>query len=343
MTRVVPYAEQYRQAWSEYVAQSDSATVAHQIEWREIMQIGLGHQPRYLLGLEGQKLTGLLPLFLVRTWWGKKYLVSLPWIDYGGIIADSQAIAVELLRAATDLAEQEKAEFVELRSVASDNLGLDERTDKVTFRLPLETDHDNLWKGFEAKLRNQIRKADKSGLITEFTSREGLDDFYRVFSRNMRDLGTPVWGRRFFEEILARLSDRAFLILVRKESRVIAGGLVLKFKRSLYVPSASAYRNSLKFCPNHALYWQVIKKGCEDGMTAFDFGRSSRDSNTYRFKKQWVPRPTQLTWQYYLHRCHEMPKINADNPKYRLIINLWRRLPLPVANWLGPKVIRNFP
>lgn len=343
MSQVVPYQEKYSELWSEYVAQSEKATVAHQIEWREIMQIGLGHQPRYLMCLDQKRVTGLLPMFLVRTWWGKKYLISLPWIDYGGIIADNQAVARELLASATELAKTEAAEFVELRSVNSDQLGLDERTDKVTFKLPLQVDHELLWEGFDAKLRNQIRKADKSGLTTEFVASDGLNDFYRVFSRNMRDLGTPVWGRRFFEEIFTRLSERASLILVRKERRVIAAGLVLKFKGSLYVPSASAYRDSLKFCPNHALYWKVIKSGCEDGMVSFDFGRSSTDSNTFRFKKQWVPKPTQLTWQYHLHLSQTMPQINPDNPKYRLMINLWRKMPLPLANWLGPKVIRNFP
>lgn len=343
MSQVVAYEEKHEQAWSRYVAESERATVAHQIEWREIMQIGLGHQPRYLICFDQERVTGILPLFLVRTWWKKQYLISLPWIDYGGIIADNQSTTQALLDSAVELAQIERAEFVEFRSMESDQLGLGERRDKVTFQLPLQEDHEVIWKGFNAKLRNQIRKSDKSGLTTEFAQLEGLDDFYRVFTRNMRDLGTPVWGRKFFEQILTKLPDRASLILVRDAKRVIAGGLVLKFKRSLYVPSASAYRESLRSCPNHALYWNVIKSGCENGMTSFDFGRSSHGSNTFRFKKQWVPDPTQLTWQYYLHLDQSLPQINPNNPKYRLLIYLWRKMPLPLANWLGPKVIRNFP
>ena len=159
----------------------------------------------------------------------------------------------------------------------------------------------------------------------------------------MHDLGTPVWGFKFFKTILETFPDTAQLILVRKNKKAIAGGLVLSFKDTLYVPSASAYRSSLKYCPNHALYWEVIKKGCEQGYNIFDFGRSTLNSPTFGFKKQWVSTPAPLVWQYYLNKAKEMPAINPDNPKYRIFINLWRKLPLPIANFLGPKVIKNFP
>jgi serine/alanine adding enzyme len=343
MSMVIEYTDQYESAWNDYVTRSDSATIAHQIGWHKIMSRGLGHCPKYLLSLSDDGIDGILPLFLVKTWWGKRYLVSLPWIDFGGICADNQSVTRALLDSASDLAVAEKAEFVELRSINSDNLNLLERTDKVTFRLGLESDPDKLWKGFDAKLRNQIRKAEKSGLTTEFKDHSGIDEFYKVFSCNMRDLGTPVWGKVFFKQIFEHFPDHTQLLLVRQNKRVIAGGLVLAFKDSLYVPSASAYRNCLNVCPNHALYWAVIKYGCEHGYRMFDFGRSSHGSKTFQFKKQWEPNPTQLTWQYYLHRATDMPQINPDNPKYRLMVNLWRKLPLPLANLIGPQVIRNFP
>jgi lipid II:glycine glycyltransferase (peptidoglycan interpeptide bridge formation enzyme) len=139
------------------------------------------------------------------------------------------------------------------------------------------------------------------------------------------------------------LPENANIILVKKDNRAIAGGLLLAFKDRLYVPSASSYRDSLKLCPNHALYWEVIQKGCRDGFRFFDFGRSTWNSDTFNFKKQWTPHPTQLVWQYILNRTEVLPSINPDNPKYRLFINLWRKLPVPVATFLGPRVIRNFP
>jgi lipid II:glycine glycyltransferase (peptidoglycan interpeptide bridge formation enzyme) len=131
--------------------------------------------------------------------------------------------------------------------------------------------------------------------------------------------------------------------MVKKDEKYIAGGLVLEFKDRLYVPSAAAYRSALKYCPNHGLYWEVIRKGCEEEYSYLDFGRSKIDSNTYKFKKQWVPDPTQLKWQYHLARAKEIPAINPASPKYRLFINIWKKLPLSAANYLGPRIIKNFP
>ena len=159
----------------------------------------------------------------------------------------------------------------------------------------------------------------------------------------MRDLGTPVWGYKFFQSILDTFDRSAQFILVRKEGKVIAGALVLSFKDTLFAPSVASYRAALNLRPNHALYWAIIQKGCDEGFQHFDFGRSTIDSGTYNFKLRWVPTPTSLQWQYLLNQTRELPAISPHNPKYRLFINMWRKLPLPVANYLGPKVIKNFP
>ncbi|MBN1210980.1 MAG: FemAB family PEP-CTERM system-associated protein [candidate division Zixibacteria bacterium] len=343
MIKIINYSDRYESAWSEYVDRSPEATVAHPVGWRKAMKTGLGHEPYYLLALENDAVKGVLPLFLVKTWWRTKYIVSLPWIDYGGLLADDEPTARALLERGQQLTKELNAEFMEFRSVDENHLGMALRTDKATFLLPLDKDPEIVWKGFDAKLRNQIRKSQKSELSSEFVGLEGLDRFYKVFSYNMRDLGTPVWGRVFFRAILENFPDKARLILVNKDRVTIAGGLVLAFKDRLYVPSASSYRSHLKYCPNHALYWSVIKYACEKGFAYFDFGRSSYDANTFNFKKQWTQPPRPLTWQYYLNRIDEVPSINPANPKYKLFIGLWRRLPLFMANYLGPKVIKNFP
>jgi len=340
---VVPYSDKYHAEWDKFVLSRPEATIAHQIGWRLAIAEGLGHKPFYLVALSGSDICGVLPLFFVKTWWQTKYLISMPWIDYGGILADSEIATEALLNEANRIAKETKAEFIEFRSVDPVTSELPIRTDKVTFQLSLQPDSELIWKSFNAKLRNQIRKAQKSELKTEFGSIDKLPEFYKVFSWKMHQLGTPVWGYKFFESILKHLGNSAEIILVRKDDKVIAGGLIISFADQLYVPSAASYSNILKFCPNHALYWGVIRRGCENGYNWFDFGRSTIDSNTYRFKKQWVPEPKQLHWQYYLNRCDKIPAINPDNEKYRIFINLWRKLPLSVANILGPKVIRNFP
>lgn len=344
MKQIVEYSDAYAGAWSDYVKRIPDTNIAHQIGWKDVISKGLGHKPKYFIALDNYQIVGILPMVKLRTWWNSKYLISLPWIDYGGISAIDSEIESMLLNRAIQMADIEKVAFLELRSInasGAQNLAL--RMDKVTFLLKLDNDPEKIWGGFDAKLRNQIRKANKSGLTTEFGGREFLDSFYGVFSHNMRDLGTPVWGKNFFAAILSTFPNSTRIILVRKDQEVLGAGLVLSFKDHLYVPSASSYRSAIKDCPNHALYWAVIKRACEEGYSCFDFGRSTWDSNTFRFKKQWVSNPTQLTWQYYLGKSKEPPALNPSNPKYRIFIKMWKKMPLPLANFLGPRIIRNFP
>ena len=341
--KIVEYEESYRERWSAYINKSERSNIAHEIGWRQVMHTGLGHRPFYLLALENDEVLGVLPAVLVKTFWGAKYMISLPWIDYGGICADSIDVERALEEEGYRVSDSVNARFMELRSIKAGAGTLHPGEGKVTFLLELKDGPDIIFKNIDGKLRNQIRKSQKSGLVTEFGTKELLDDFYQIFSWKMHDLGTPVWGKEFFEAIFKSFSGSARIILVKKDGRAIAGGLVLAFKDRLYVPSAAAYNSALKYCPNHALYWATIEKGCEEGYSYFDFGRSKIDSNTYRFKMQWVPTPTELHWQYYLPRSEELPSINPANPKYKLFINIWKRLPLPLANLLGPRVIRNFP
>ena len=341
--KVIEYEDKYRESWETFVDNMASSTIAHRIGWRAVVYEGLGHRPIYLMAVEGESIRGVLPLFLVRTLWGSKYLISVPWIDYGGVCASDPEGAKALFEEIQRISEAEKAQFVEFRSVDAVYRGMPTVDSKVTFLLDLNRGPDVILKSFDAKLRNQIRKAQKSELVTEFGGTELLPEFYKVFSWKMHSLGTPVWGYPFFENILKTFPDTARLMLITKDAKTIAGGLVLAFKNRLYVPSAASYRSALKYCPNHALYWEVIKKGCDEGYEYFDFGRSKIDSNTYNFKKQWVPVPTELKWQYHLGRAASVPEISPSSPKYRFFINAWRKLPLPLANFLGPRVIRNFP
>jgi len=344
MIEVVDFREEYRKSWQKYVSDSPDSILSHLIEWKDIIEKGLGHSTEYSLALRDSQVAGVFPLARVKTWWGKKYLVSLPWIDYCGILADDSEVEKALMDHAIERAKSIGAEFVELRTETPGSLDLAHRTDKVTFLLKLDNDPEVIWKDvFNGKLRNQIRKSDKSGLTTDYGSLDSLDDFYAVFSYNMRDLGTPVWSKDHFKQILTLLPDNSKFILVKMNEKVIAAGLLLWYRGRYYVPSASSYREHIKLCPNHALYWRVIEDACREGGEYFDFGRSSKDSNTYRFKKQWMPDPVQLTWQYYLNRANEVPMINPSNPKYAKMIALWQKLPLWAANYLGPKVMRNFP
>jgi FemAB-related protein (PEP-CTERM system-associated) len=209
-------------------------------------------------------------------------------------------------------------------------------------RLALPAKTEMLWDGFKSKLRSQIRSGEKHGFTVHFGGDELLEDFYAVFSRNMRDLGTPVFPRRLFASILNRFGDRAELCVLRLQQEAVAAALLLHGSGGTEVPSASSLRRYNNTNANMVMYWQLLKRAVERGQHTFDFGRSTIDSNTYKFKKQWGAEPSPSVWQYYVRRG-TIGDMRPESAKFRLAIRAWQRLPLPIANWLGPKIVRGIP
>jgi FemAB-related protein (PEP-CTERM system-associated) len=201
--------------------------------------------------------------------------------------------------------------------------------------LELAADADSQWQAFNAKLRNQIRKAEKSGLQSVIGHLELLDDFYAVFARNMRDLGTPVYPKRFFRNILKTFPETTRIFGVYHERRMIAAGIASWFRDTMEIPWASSI--------NNMLYWEAIKFAINKGFRRFDFGRSTPHEGTYNFKKQWGAQPVQLYWQYLLDGRKKVPDLSPSNPKYQSAIRVWQRLPLPITKLLGPMIVRNIP
>lgn len=328
--------------WEAFVEEKCGANMAGAAPWLPVICRAFGHQDRSFIAESYGEVCGILPMMLIKHWLFGAFYISLPWLDYGGALANSPETARALLDAATEQARQDRAGFIELRSVDPAFADLPVREDKVTFWLPLG-DADAIWKGFDAKVRNQVRKAQKSGLSCEFGREELLPEFYRVFARNMRDLGTPVWGAALFANILEAFPKTSEIAVIRHGEKPIGGGLVCSFKDTVYMPSASSLREYFRLCPNNLLYWEVIKRACENGYKTFDFGRSTVASGTYSFKKQWGAEIKRLHWQYVLLDGKQMPQLNPSNPRFTFLIEVWKRLPLPIANWLGPRIVRHLP
>ena len=214
------------------------------------------------------------------------------------------------------LYEGQKANFLDLRHRHADNLDSPRGGEKVMMILDLLDDPDEMWKRFDAKLRNQVRKASKSGLTAGWSSKEGLSDFYKIFAANMRDLGSPVHSHDFFGAILDEFSDSAKIMLVRKdEDSSSAAAVCIFFKGSMIVPWASSLREYFSLCPNNLLYWEMVRWGCENGYRRFDFGRSSPDSGTYRFKKQWGAKEEPLHWQCVSRKIGRAAMPHADDAR----------------------------
>jgi FemAB-related protein (PEP-CTERM system-associated) len=332
--------EDDRPAWDAFVSSSAAATGYHAWAWREVFRRAFGHESVYLVARCGDRIAGVLPLVEIRSRLFGRSLTSLPFVNYGGVAADSDEVARALVAAARDEARRRGAAHVELRHTARRFADLPCRQHKVSMRLPLGP---GMWEVLDRKVRNQIRKAEKSGLSVEDGGAELLDDFYRVFARNMRDLGTPVYARRFFAEVLRAFPDRARVVVVRLGRRPVAAGITYRTGRMVEVPWASSIRDFNSLCPNHLLYWSAIEWATGTGCDTLDFGRSTPDEGTYHFKAQWGAAPVPLYWEYCLLDGESLPDQSPKNPKFRLAIAAWKRCPLWLANTLGPHVVRGIP
>jgi FemAB-related protein (PEP-CTERM system-associated) len=286
----------------------------------------------------------MLALAYLHSYLFGRFLVSLPYLNYGGVLADNDRTASLLLDRAVGLADQLQVRFLELRHERSiPHSGLNYLTSsKVNMRLPLPDAPGKLWKQLSGKVRNQIRKGEKSGLTVVWGGMDILPEFYAVFSHNMRDLGTPVYGQGLFRSVLQQFVGRAEICLVRFQGRAVSAALMLHGWGVSEVPSASALREFNPTCANMFMYWHLLERAIHRQQTEFDFGRCSPDSNTYRFKKQWGTVPHQAVWQYYL-RQGTAADMRPDNPRYRRFIRIWQRLPVSLTRLIGPRIVRGIP
>ena len=314
-------------------------------QWQRAVADGLGYRC-YTQSVEDEsgRIQGVLPLVLVSTRLFGKMLVSLPYTNSAGVIADNDVAASDLVDQAIDLAESLDVDHLQLRQevpVLNERLNCGV-TDKVLMRLPLPENAASLWESFKPKVRNQVRKGERCELTIDWGNEELLPDFYRVFARNMRDLGTPVYGKRLFRSILRTFGTDAELCVVRKQGQAVAAALLVHGPHGTEVPSASSLRAYNSINANMFMYWQLLKRAVERGCGQFDFGRSTDGSNTYRFKKQWGAVPCDSVWQYHVRRGSVLDT-RPNGPKFRLAIQLWKKLPVSVASLIGPRIIRGIP
>lgn len=331
--------------WDEFVESRDEATVYHLSGWRRVIERSFGHRTHYLMAQdEAGRIRGILPLVQLDSRMFGNFLVSMPFFNYGGVLADGPVATDELLQAAADHASDLACSHVELRESEARQKDLPVRLDKVAMRRQLPETADLLWQELGSKVRAQIRKADRAGLKLRTGGADLLDDFYEVFAEKMRDLGTPVYSKAFFEQVLSAPPSVSSMVVVGYlGNKPVAGAVLLGYRGTLEVPWASTLRAGNSVCANMGLYWRLLELGCEAGYQTFDFGRSTRDGPTYRFKKQWGATPVQLRWHYWLPEGKQTPQLSPDNPRYRLAVQAWQKLPVWVTRLVGPHIVRNLP
>jgi FemAB-related protein (PEP-CTERM system-associated) len=336
--------KQSRQRLEDYLIRSPMVHLSRHPGWLTVLERSLGHSPYCLEAIDGTGTRGFLALACVRSKLFGRFLVSLPYVNYGGIVADDEHTAELLIDRAVELAKRLDVRYLELRSEAGQaHPALDQsRSDKVHMRLGLPKSTSELWDKLPAKVRNQIRKAQKSELTVAWGREDLLKEYYAVFSENMRDLGTPVYSRRLFLETLREFGERAEFCVVRASRQPVASAMLLHGWGVTEVPSASSLRRFNHTCANMLLYWNLLERAIQRHQTCFDFGRSTKDSNTFRFKKQWGAEPIAAEWQYFA-RCGSIVEMRRDNPRYLRIIRTWQSMPLWLTRLIGPHIVRGIP
>jgi FemAB-related protein (PEP-CTERM system-associated) len=209
-------------------------------------------------------------------------------------------------------------------------------------RLTLTKTVDQLWKNLDSKVRNQVRKGEKQTFTIAWGGMELIRPFYDVLTRNMRDLGSPVYGIELFEEILTAFPGNAEICVVKDKEQPIAAALLLHGWGVTEVPSASSLKEYNPTNVNMLMYWHLLQRAIERGQQVFDFGRSTTDGNTFKFKKQWGAEPEAAIWQYRILQG-EVGEMRPDSPRFQRAIKIWQKLPLSITRFLGPRIVRGIP
>ncbi len=363
--KIEPYAGRADE-WNEFVAAHEGGTCCHLHGWRDALAEGLGHELTLVCARRAGELRGVMPMAVVRGPLGS-FLVSVPFLNYGGPIGTREA-ATALVAHAVDAGRERGVDLVELRcrrptwtparpvsaGATRDRAGPlpDGGTDglpagvrvtsrRVTVLLDLPEDPDELWRALRSKVRSQVRRPMKEGMSARFGA-DQLDAFYAVFARNMRDLGTPVLPAAFFRAIARRFADETVVGVVYHEGRPAAAGFGFRWRDELEMTWASSLRALSRLAPNMLLYWEFLRRAIESGAARFNFGRCPPGGGTHRFKLQWGGVDQPLPWlQWSRDGARGTP--SPASGRFALATRVWRRLPLPVATFLGPKIARTIP
>jgi len=329
--------------WDRFAAPRPGFTHFHRFGWKSILEDVFGHQCLYLAtrGDDG-RLVAVLPLVRVKSALFGHYLVSMPFLNYGGPLGSDEGIGVLVAEAVSE-ARRSGARLLELRSRTRLPLDLPASHRKITVVLDLPSDQEGLFQSFPSKLRSQVRRAAKEGVTARFGT-EQVEPFYEVFSRHMRDLGTPTLPRRFFHAIAERFPVEAWFGCAWLGDTPVACGAGFRWGDEFEMTWASALVEYNRIAPNMLLYWAFMERAIAAGVRLFNFGRCTPDSGTHRFKRQWGSRDEPLWWyQWAQHGAGAAATPSPDDGKYAWGPRLWRHLPVGLSRVLGPWIVRSIP
>lgn len=320
--------------WDSFVEASTEATFFHLSGWKEVIEKSFGHKTYFLYVEKEGQIHGILPLVHVNSQLFGNSLVSTAFCVYGGIVANDALSFAELDREACRLAEQLGVDCLEMRNRQQKYPERPHKDLYVTFRKELDKDNEKNLLAIPRKQRAMVRKGMDAGLVSVIDN--DVDRLYQAYSESVRNLGTPVFSKSYFQSLKAVFADQCEILSIEHDGQLIASVMNFYFKDEVlpYYGGGTSLARELK--GNDFMYWEVMRRATEKGIKIFDYGRSKIGTGSYSFKKNWGFTPEPLFYEFHLVKATELPDINPLNPKYQLFIAAWKRLPLAVSQLIGP-------
>jgi len=332
--KIVSLSKDLENAWDDYVNKHIDGTFFHLSGWKGVIEKAFNHETCYLIALDSNVVVGLLPLSHVKSRLFGNALISNPFCVYGGVISDNENICMQLESAAEEESIKRNVDYLELRNTNQTRSDWLVKDLYVTFRKEMDPDPEVNMKAIPRRQRRMVRQGIKAGLVTHIE--DDVDTFFKIYSTSVRNHGTPVFSKKYFRLLKDVFKNQCELRVVYKGNVAVSAVMSFYFRDEVLPYYGGGLLAARRYHAFDFMYWDLMQSVCQKGIRIFDYGRSKMGTGSYSFKKNWGFVPKKLPYQYRLVRADEMPEINPLNPKYQIFIKLWQRLPLPVANTLGP-------
>jgi FemAB-related protein (PEP-CTERM system-associated) len=325
--------------WDAFVLGCAQASFFHRAGWKEVIERAFGHDTYFLYAESEGRICGVLPLARIKSLLFGHSLSSLPFCVYGGIAADQPAAAAALDSAAQALAARLNVDYLEYRNLHPQNPAWHSKDLYVTFRKNIDPDEDANMQAIPRKQRAMVRKGIKAGLQSEIDT--DTERFFAAYAASVHRLGTPVFSKRYFRLLTEVFGENCEVLTVTKDGRTVSSVLSFYFRDEVLPYYGGGNASARELAGNDFMYWELMRRACARGVRVFDFGRSKQGTGAFDFKRNWGFEPQPLHYEYQLHRAQAIPDTNPLNPKYQLMIKAWRRMPLSVANMIGPHIVKH--
>jgi FemAB-related protein (PEP-CTERM system-associated) len=324
--------------WDDFIRASECGTFFHLSRWSRVIERAFGHRTHYLLAERAGAVTGVLPLTHVRSTLFGAALISNAFAVYGGPVAADDQSRCALEAEAVRLMAELRLPTLELRS-GEHRPGWQRKSGLyATFKKAILPSADANLKAVPRKQRAMIRKGIQNGLRSEIDY--GVGRLHCIYAESVRNLGTPVFAKSYFRILCEEFSDCCDIVTVTASGKGVAAVLNFYFRDQVLPFYGGGVRGARALAANDFMYWEVMRRACDRGFRVFDFGRSKIGTGAYAFKRNWGFEPTPLDYQFFVAAGRQMPDLNPLNPKFRLLVAGWKRLPLVLANRLGPLIVK---